>query len=136
VALIAGVATVACLVWAPAAGAGTIGRANLDGSGVEQSFIPVPGDGVFTSPIAVDGEHVYWSWQVGVPRGPAPSDSGIGRANLDGSGVEQHFISAWADAVAVDGGHVYWVNTWPAGDDPLLFRRTLRGRTWTARASS
>ena len=38
---------------------GTIGRANLDGTGVNQSFIT----GLGTSPqgVAVDGAHAYWT---------------------------------------------------------------------------
>ena len=82
---------------------GTIGRANLDGTGVNQSFIT----GVGTSPdgVAVDGAHVYWT--------NFDTDA-IGRANLDGTGVNQSFIagancgSSPIYGVAVDGAHVYW----------------------------
>ncbi len=88
---------------------GSIGRANLDGSGVDASFITEadlrPGD------VAVDARHVYW-----------PGGSSIGRANLDGTGVDQSFINSFtsggvgfsAAAVAVDAGHVYWAN-WAYG---------------------
>ena len=80
-------------------GGGTIGRANLDGTGVNQSFItganaPVRGGG----------------------RRPAhlldQLDGTIGRANLDGSGVNQSFITGAnaAQGVAVDGQHIYWAN--------------------------
>jgi hypothetical protein len=77
---------------------GTIGRANLDGSGVDQSFIAgarSPGA------VAVDGAHVYWTNFDTVS---------IGRANLDGSGVNQDFIAGVEDGygVAVDGAHIYW----------------------------
>ena len=95
----------------------TIGRANLDGTGVNQSFI-----GGATSPcgVAVDGAHVYWGNSAparsGAPTstarartrassaarrplrgggrrartstGPTPTAAAIGRANLDGSGRE------------------------------------------------
>jgi hypothetical protein len=56
------VAAFACLAWAAPAEAGTIGRANLDGSGVEQTFIPKPGSQLpwlpFPHRVAVDGTHV------------------------------------------------------------------------------
>ena len=70
-------------------GSGTIGRANLDGSGVDQSFITGAQVGV-----AVDSQHVYWT---------NSSSDAIGRANLDGSGVDQSFITGAQVGVAVDG---------------------------------
>lgn len=79
----------------------TIGRANVDGSGVNQSFINDPGHPLG---LAVDGEHIYWT---------DFNYNTIARANLDGSGVNRSFISGAADprGVAVDGQHVYWTNT-------------------------
>jgi hypothetical protein len=77
---------------------GSIGRANLDGTGVNESFITGAGG---PGALAVDGQHVYW----------ANFDSGtIGRANLDGTGVNQYFLDAAgvATGVAVDGQHIYW----------------------------
>jgi hypothetical protein len=79
----------------------TIGRANLDGTGVETNLLTPPS----TSPtarlsaLAADSSHVYWT------RGYHP----IGRANLDGTGVVQSFISAAGHDIAVDASHVYWV---------------------------
>ena len=73
----------------------TIGRANLDGTGVNQSFIAGASD---PRGVAVDGAHVYWG------------GTGIGRANLDGTGVDPSFIDLNAGGVAVDGAHVYWAN--------------------------
>jgi sugar lactone lactonase YvrE len=62
----------AFVYWANA-GNGTIGRANLDGTGANQSLI----GGVGTPcGVAVDAAHIYWA-----------NDSGsgaIGRSNLDG----------------------------------------------------
>jgi hypothetical protein len=74
----------------------TIGRANLDGSNVDQSFI----DG--TSPgrgMAVEAPYLYWV-----------TSSGIGRASIDGTGVDESFIRS-ADThsgVAVNAQHVFW----------------------------
>lgn len=88
------------LYWVDASNDGTIGRANLDGSAPDESFI----DGLaFPCGIAVTGSHIYW----------ADIFTGtIGRANLDGSGVERSFIVGGDRpcGVAVDGAHVYWAN--------------------------
>ena len=66
---------------------GTIGRANLDGTGVDQSFISGAGA---ARDVAVDAGHVYWT---------DFDAQTIGRANLDGSGIDRSFISG---AGAVD----------------------------------
>ena len=63
---------------------GTIGRANLNGAGVNDSFIT----GVFRPEgVAVDSGHVYWA-------GGGFRPNTIGRANLDGTGVNRRFIAA------------------------------------------
>ena len=82
--------------------AGTIGRANLDGSGVDQSFINTAVGKPYG--VAVDDHYIYWT------NGAAGT---IGRANLDGSGVDQNFITGASDpsGVAVDEQHIYWANT-------------------------
>ena len=79
------------IYWANA-GTNTIGRADLDGSNPNQSFITGA-----SSPIgvAVDAEHIYW----------VNDDNGtIGRAGLDGSNVNQSFITGayFPSGVAVD----------------------------------
>ena len=73
----------------------TIGRADLDGTGVNQGFISGASD---PRGVAVDGAHVYWG------------GTGIGRANLDGTGADPSLIDLNALGVAVDGAHVYWAN--------------------------
>jgi hypothetical protein len=104
---------------------GTIGRANLDGTGVDQNFISDP-----TTPLglAVDSSHVYWA---NVFAGT------IARANLDGTGVDQNFITGAVAplAVAVDSGHVYWADQGtcattcppPQPGDGLIGRANLDG---------
>jgi sugar lactone lactonase YvrE len=79
----------------------TIGRANLDGTGVNQSLVS---GGSNPCGVAVDGAHIYW----------ADANGGsIGRANLDGSGVNTDFIDGTNTpcGIAVDGAHVYWGST-------------------------
>ena len=87
-----------------------IGRANLDGSGVNQNFIPVR-----AISIAVDDHHIYWAGTLTdvSTGGPTPY---IGRANLDGSGFDTQFIDVQGGAlsVAVDSSHVYWTD--PSGN--------------------
>ncbi|MET1081870.1 MAG: hypothetical protein ABWY12_02305 [Burkholderiales bacterium] len=84
---------------------GTTGRANLDSSGVNMTFIK----GLDRPQgMAIDGAHIYWVTGLG----------SIGRANLDGTGVKDSFIigALGAQAVAVDGSHVYWTISGPNGD--------------------
>ena len=78
----------------------TIARANLDGSGVRQSFISGAGG---PTGIAVDAQHVYWA------NGETRT---IARADLDGTHVTETFISdvGSPQGVAVGGGHIYWAN--------------------------
>lgn len=80
-----------------------IGRANLDGSNVNQRLITVSGEVIG---VATDGTHVYWANQT---RGM------IGRANLDGGEVEPSFIKLHYSTlgVAVDSGHIYWIRDYP-----------------------
>jgi hypothetical protein len=69
----------------------TIGRANLDGDRtcINQNFITGAREPVG---VAVDDNYLYW----------ANFKGGIGRANLDGTGINQGFARAYApEAVAV-----------------------------------
>ena len=79
-----------------------VDRANLDGTGVDQSFINFHGNPIA---IAVDGAHIYWL-------NTDIRASTIGRANLDGTGVEPSFIPGvgFPYDLAVDGAHIYWAH--------------------------
>ena len=85
----------------------TIGRAHLDGTSRDDSFIST----VSARDVTVDGNYIYWTENV--------ASGGIARANLDGSGVNHDFIKANAPyGVAVGADHVYWSNwTAPWGID-------------------
>jgi streptogramin lyase len=83
--------------------ADAIGRLESDGATPDQSFIRLAPN---SHPVglAVDGAHVYWA--------SFEAPDAIGRANLDGTGVEPGFVTGARDpvGVAVDGGHLYWTN--------------------------
>ena len=78
-----------------------VGRANLDGTGVDQSFITFHGNPIA---VAVDDAHIYWL-------NTDIRASTIGRANLDGTGVEPSFIPGVgfpSSDLTVDDAHIYW----------------------------
>jgi sugar lactone lactonase YvrE len=85
------------LYWANA-GASSIGRVDVDGSGANPKLVSVPN---FPVAVAVDDAHVYWADYLG---------NAIGRANLDGSGVNPRFIPLTGSplGVAVSARHIYW----------------------------
>src|SRR4051812_18189693 len=98
----------------------TVGRAELDGSHGNQSFIA---GGSFPFGVAVDGAHVYWANE------PGGNTGTIGRANLNGSGANQFLIGLTTAPVglAVDGAHIYWGNN--SGGELRVGRANLDGST-------
>ena len=114
VGLVAAASLVAVLAFAPGAGAyiywtdiyGHIGRANLDGSGVDRNFIGGTGR---ACGVAVGAQHIYWGTTI-------PGSAAIGRANIDGSRPQSDFImvevpsfsSLGPCGLAVGAEHVYW----------------------------
>jgi virginiamycin B lyase len=80
---------------------GTIGRANLDGSDVNDSFVTGAGT---PFGVAVDGQYIYWADETG---------GTIGRVNVDGSDANDSFITGANHpyGVAVNGQYIYWGNT-------------------------
>ena len=99
--------------------AGSISRANLDGTGVERQFITGFAEGAVPTGLAVDANHIYWSQSGGIYPSSTQTPA-IGRANLDGTGVERAFIpfpsGSYPGAVEVDDSYIYWINSRP---DPL-----------------
>ncbi len=73
-----------------------IGRANIDGSGAQPSFIPTTAKWT-----AVDSGHVYWT----------NTEAGtIGRADIGGANPDPSFVTGLEnpEGIAVDSGHIYW----------------------------
>ena len=112
----AGAAMSGYLYWSNATasdpGKGTIGRARLNGTDLNQKFITgasVPGV------VLVFGGYLYWA-------NLAPLNDGagtIGRARLNGTDVNQKFIKTaqpnGPDDVVADSGHLYWANDFNIG---------------------
>jgi virginiamycin B lyase len=90
----------AYVYWANYTSGATIGRANLNGTGANQSFISGASQ---PEGVAVDAGHIYWA---------NAATNTIGRATLDGGEVNQSFITGAnrPDGVAVDAAHIYWTN--------------------------
>lgn len=91
-----------------------IGRANVDGTAPDSTFITGISSSASCDGLADDGAHLYWS-----------TDRGMGRAATDASGVHNDFVTAAAGrpcAVAVDSGHVYW-STFAEGSTPSYIGR-------------
>ncbi len=102
---------------------GTIGRANLDGSGVREAFIK----DISAAGVALNSEYIYWANR-GSPTGS--SNGSIGRAKVNGKGVNNnlvvpHSVVSFPDAVnttswgvqgwlAFDSAHVYWTEKYLA----------------------
>ena len=78
-----------------------IGRAHLDGTGVEQGFITTPA-GAFTLDVAVDGDHVSWTWSIdsgggavrGVDRPRQPRRPDVEPKFMRGLGLRRPWRSA------------------------------------------
>lgn len=89
-------------------GTTTIGHANADGTNVDPDLVSFPPDPLRTPALslAVSYSHIYWSDQGGYG-GP------IGRANLDGTGVNLYLVPNGAlgtPSIAVEGDHLFYAN--------------------------
>ncbi len=97
--------------WA-SGGQTTIGRAKLNGSGMNNAFISGLSN---VGGVAIDSRYIYWTQGQG-------ATSTIGRANLDGTGVDPNFIPHAAGVqdfdnppahagIAVNSSSIFWDNT-------------------------
>lgn len=77
-----------------------LGRAGLDGGGMQVDFLPNAGAPLG---IDVDATHIYWA-----------NDNGVARSNLDGTDVVQGFITSGYNlsGMAVDRAHIYWSDSY------------------------
>jgi hypothetical protein len=84
---------------------GSIGRANVDGSGVNQNFITGL---IEPSGVDVEGSFIYWS-----SFNAAVGASSIGRANVNGTGVNTSFIAGGTGTVGIEATstYLYWTNS-------------------------
>ncbi len=83
----------------------TVGQANVDGSNSNDDLITLA-TGTAPEGLAVTGGQVYWA-------GSGSNSAEIGRANLDGSQVDQSFLSPSQGGICgltTDGTSLYW--TW------------------------
>jgi virginiamycin B lyase len=102
---VAGVWVLIALALASPRADAAIGRATLDASEIDKSLIATPG--TLPLDVAVDDRHVYWSW-ADTDGGPP---FGIGRADLDGTGIERTFIhDTGYGGLAVSASHLYWAD--------------------------
>jgi virginiamycin B lyase len=79
-----------------------IGRANLNGTDVDQNFIADPSGG--PSGLAVNSRYLYWTNEY---------RNTIGRALLNGTRVNQRFITGASfpeTGLAIDSRYIYWTN--------------------------
>ncbi len=96
----------------------TIGRANLDGTDVDENFIT----GLLANAVAANDKFIYWT-ETG-----AGTDS-IGRARIDGTEFDPTFISNLTNAggIAVDAKHIYWTNGGTTTTNAAIGRANLAG---------
>ena len=80
----------------------SIGRANINGTGADNHFIGATVYGLsLPTGLAVEGNFVYWV-NAADPADGVSAYGSIGRANLDGHGVDQTFIPNIFDPVSLD----------------------------------
>ena len=105
---------------------GTIGRANLDGSGADPGFITLPTN---YEPIgmAVNGQRLYWSYGQSQPGG---ATYGIGSADIAGTGVNTNLVSVpgfGVGGIALDSSHIYWAEEGGGAGASAIGRANLDG---------
>jgi hypothetical protein len=98
-------------VYWPNAGGTSLGRAGLDGSQLNNNFVPTTDA---PSSVAVDSQYIYWTHGT-------TGTGAIGRAKLDGTAIDPNFIPHSAGVysptgIAVTATHIYWANTAATAD--------------------
>jgi hypothetical protein len=98
---------------------GVISRIRIDGTGVDGHLVTT--SAYSTIGVAVDSRHVYWT-----SAGGDANIGWIGRANLDGTSVQPHFIRGGDQptGLAVTRDHLYWTHR-----DVHLAATTFSGHT-------
>jgi hypothetical protein len=87
-------------------GSHSLSRTNLNGSGVDNSFLDT--DGLPTG-VAVNGANIFWTQIQAMPT----VIHSIGKANLDGTGTPTQDLITDAtgpNGLAVDSQHIYWAD--------------------------
>ena len=108
--------------------AGSIYRANLDGSNVE-ALITAPNAPFFLALDAAGGQ-IYWVAWTDLNLEGVPEAGSIYRANLDGSNVEALITESnipGSLALDVAGGQMYWTAIDPEGEAGSIYRANLDG---------
>jgi hypothetical protein len=104
---------------ASASSPAAIGRASIDGTHIDRSFLPV-GPGSFIGGLALDRHHIYWTNR---------DEGTVGRADHTGTHVNPHLIGGAKDptGLALDGRHLYWANDPAGGTRATIARSSLDG---------
>ena len=103
---------------------GTIGRANLDGTGVDNRFLTIPGYSVPSGAwaVAVAGSYIYL---VGDQTYPLGGGRTISRADLDGANATPLATVEDPIGIAVDSSYLYWTD----GSGGSVWRAPLQNTT-------
>jgi hypothetical protein len=105
------------------AGIQEVGRANLDGSNADPAFIAMeePENDVETcGGLAIDAAHIYWA---------NDTNGTIGRADLDGSEVNQRFITGLDHpcGLSIDASYIYWTSSHYSQEHGAIGRAGIDG---------
>ena len=96
----------------------TVARANIDGTGIDKSFITQGPS--HPEAIAINAHFIYW----------VQAETGaIARANLDGTQVDESFvrISGTTGGLAISSSHIYWASGSSPGSPAEIGRANLDG---------
>lgn len=108
-----GIAVSASFIYWANSQTGYIGRAELGGGKVEETWLHTEG---IPTGVAIDAGHIYWT---------DAETNHVGRATLAGGSIEKAFITGASNPgpIAVNAGHIYWGN----GGKASIGRATIAG---------